>query len=303
MKVENRILFSVVLLILFISCTSKKQDKQAYTESEFHEGFIENFDDSTSIIFRHVTGGRGADFTWKMGVESLTEPNSNVLTFKIDPEDVAGAGRGPEIITNKFTFYGSYAARLKVPDPREIQPNVGAVVGYFTYRIDSIYGQSEIDFEWLIADPEIIYIGTWTGERGKSVRIGRTINIAEGAIYETSFRERDGSNKRHLTGEQNQPEEIEPIDNYDASSQFYTYGFDWYPDRIRWWMLHPTTSDTIVLWDYKGSQIGIPTTHSRYRINFWHTNNWPVNTNPNSIDKPIYPYELEVDWMSYEPMK
>ena len=40
---------------------------------------------------------------------------------------------------------------------------------------------------------------------------------------------------------------------------------------------------------------------TKYRLNFWHTNNWPVDTNPASIEKPLYPYELETDWMSYIP--
>lgn len=34
-----------------------------------------------------------------------------------------------------------------------------------------------------------------------------------------------------------------------------------------------------------------------------HTNNWPVETNPNSVEKPLYPYELEIDWMKYTPFK
>jgi hypothetical protein len=73
--------------------------------------------------------------------------------------------------------------------------------------MDNDPGLSEIDWEWLIADPEIIYIGTWTGPRGK-------------------------------------------------------------PERIRWWMIHPQTADTIVLWDYHGSQLGIPQNHTQYRLNF-----------------------------------
>jgi hypothetical protein len=68
-------------------------------------------------------------------------------------------------------------------------------------------------------------------------------------------------------------------------------------------MIHPITSDTVVLWNYQGSEIGIPNTHTHYRMNFWHTNNWPVHTNPSSIEKPIYPFELEVDWMLYKPME
>jgi hypothetical protein len=268
-----------------------------------HGYFKENFNRSSSKNFKPHTSGRGADFLWKFGVHSPTEHRTKVLSFKIDPEDGPGAGRGPEIISNEFTHFGTYASRLRIPDVKATQPNVGAVVGYFTYHVDSVPGLSEIDYEWLIADPEIIYIGTWTGPHGDLKRIGRTINLAKGTIYNTIYKERLSGFVRPLTGEQNQPETIPAIEGYNASSHFYTYGFDWYPDRIRWWMIHPVSADTVVLWDYRGSVQGIPQNHTRYRLNFWHTNSWPVEGNPNSIEKPLHPYETEIDWMSYKPLE
>lgn len=267
----------------------------------FHQSFLEEFNHSESGYFRHGTGGRGADFTWKFGADSPTEPGTKILLLKIDPEDVAGAGRGPDISSKEFCHFGTYSARIKVPDVRKIQPDVGAVVGYFTYYMNKDHGLSEIDFEWLLADPEIIYVGTWTGPRGDLRRIGREINLAKGIIYNTSYREDLSGINKTLSGAQNQPETISAIEGYDASSQFYTYGFDWFPNRIRWWMVHPVTADTVVLWDYQGSQTGIPQGQTRYMINFWHTNNWPVETNKNSIEKPLHPYEVEVDWMFYKP--
>jgi len=268
-----------------------------------HTYFLEDFNDSTSAYFKYGSTGTKADFKWKLGVNSPSEPGTKILSFKIDPEDSAGAGRGPEIISNKFTHFGTYSARLKVPRVKNTQPNVGAVVGYFTYHVDSIPGLSEIDFEWLIADPTIIYIGTWTGHNGELKRIGRTINMAKGIIYNTIYKENHNGLVTTLTGLQNQPETVPAIKDYDASAKFYTYGFDWYPDSLRWWMIHPVNGQKIILWDYKGSQTGIPQNHTQYRMNFWHTNEWSVETNPNSIEKPQHPYELEVDWMSYDPMK
>jgi len=282
---------------IIVACTSAIAQ-----QDEYHNSFFEDFSSSASRFFQSGSTGKGADFTCKFGIDSPTEPKTKILSFKIDPCEEAGAGKGPEIISNNFTHFGTYAARLKIPDVRNIQPNVGAVVGYFTYHMDSVPGLSEIDFEWLLADPEIIYIGTWTGPGGNLKRIGRTINLAKGIIYNTIYRENLSGNRRPLTGIQNQPEIIPSIEGYDASSQFYTYGFDWHPDRIRWWMIHPKTADTIVLWDYR-SQEGIPLNHTQYRLNFWHTNNWPVESNPNSIEKPLHPYEVEVDWMSYDPIK
>ena len=110
----------------------------------------------------------------------------------------------------------------------------------------------------LVADPSIIYIGTWTGDRGALKRIGRTINLAKGIIYNTIYKVGYKGKPTPLTGAQNQPETIDSIDNYDASSRFYTYGFDWQPDRLTWLMIHPVTGKKIVLWDYQGSQRGIP---------------------------------------------
>ena len=272
----------------------------AYSQTASHS-FIENFNDTVLHHFRYGSTGIRNAFKWQSGVISKTN-NAKVLSLKIDPLDSAGAGRGPEIISNDFTYYGTYSARLKVPDVRDIQPNTGAVVGYFTYYMDSVYGLSEIDFEWLVADPSIVYIGTWTGSRGALHRIGRTINLAKGIVYNTIYKEGYKGIPSDLTGAQNQPESIEPLDHYDASSQFYTYGFDWYPDHITWWMLHPKTGNKIVLWDYRGSGRGIPQHQSYYRMNFWHTSDWAVETNPAAIEKPQYPYELQVDWMEYEPL-
>ena len=262
-------------------------------------GFREDFDSRDLNHFGYGSTGRKSKFKWKSGAE--TKAGERVLSFKLDPKENAGAGKGPEIISKEFTHFGTYSTRIKVPDPRAIQPNVGAVVGYFTYHDDAEKGLSEIDFEWLLADPEVIYVGTWTGKSGKLKRVGRTINLAKGLIYTTEFREDHLKVREKLTGaSQNFPEKIEVIEGFDASADFHTYGFDWHPDRIRWWMLHPTSADTVVLWDYQGER-GIPQHPSKYRMNFWHTDNWSVETNPKSLEKPIKRYELEVDWMEYRP--
>jgi hypothetical protein len=280
--------------IVLWSCVSASTVERSY------KSFREDFDDASLKNFKYASTGNRADFTHTFGLGSSTEPGTHVLSFKIDPSDPPGAGRGPEIISKEFTHFGTYSARLRVPDARREQPNVGAVIGYFTYNMDDSLGLSEIDVEWLIADPSIIYVGTWTGPRGALQRIGRTINLANGTIYETTYRQGHQGTRYPLTGMQNQPETIEAIDGYDASTQFHTYGFDWHPDRLRWWMLHPVTADTVVLWDYRGSQRGIPQNESLYRLNFWHTNEWSVVTNPNSLEKPMKPYELQVDWMKYD---
>ena len=292
-----------LILIAIVFLNGVSAFPQQSQTNKYHKYFFEDFSRARLKNFKAYEGAKGADSLWKSGVRLPTERKTKILLLKINPESEPGAGRGPEISSKYFTHFGTYAARLKIPDVKKIQPDVGAVVGYFTYHMDSVQGLSEIDFEWLIADPGIIYIGTWTGQQGDLRRIGRIIDISSGIIYNTSYRERLSGLSRPLTGFQSLPDSIPPIEGYNATSQFNIYGFDWYPDRIRWWMIHPVTADTVVLWDYRGSQEGIPQNCTHYRMNFWHTNNWPVETNPNSIEKPLHPYETEIDWMSYKPIK
>ena len=300
---------TLTLAVVLSTAGLMAQENPDNSKAEYHKAFVENFDKATSKYFmqRRDKRDEATDFRYFPGNVSLSEKGTDVLLYRIDPQDPAGAGRGPEIISRKYTSYGTYAARIRIPDVTKVQPNVGAVVGYFTYNMEPGKSLSEIDWEWLIADPEIVYIGTWTGPRGNLQRIGRTINLATGEILYTIYRSgKDGNINHPLTGLQNQPETIPAIEGFNAAKQFYTYGFDWYPDRLTWWILHPESGEKIVLWDYQGSTpdfTGIPDNHTYYRLNFWHTNNWPVETNPDSIEKPAYPYEVEVDWMSYTPFK
>ncbi|HEY4337644.1 MAG TPA: glycoside hydrolase family 16 protein [Puia sp.] len=289
----NKILISLAAL-LFVLDTEAQTTRQS--------AFTEDFNDPGLHNFSYGSTGVKDDLKWKAGVASTTETGSKVLLFRIDPKDSAGAGRGPEIISNEYTHFGSYSARIKVPDVRKVQPNTGAVVGYFTYFEDSLLGLSEIDIECLVADPHILYIGTWTGSKGKLQRIGRTIDLSKGTILSTIAKVGYTGTPTTLTGKQNIPETVPALPDFDASARFYTYGFDWYPDRLRWWMIHPVTGEKIVLWDYSGSTLGIPQGKSKYRVNFWHTNNWAVETNPKSVERPLNAYPLEVDWMKYTPM-
>src|SRR4051812_37079788 len=171
---------ALLLVLSFIGFISHAQ------QGRLSHSFTENFSDSALHYFRYGSTGNKAPFKWQSGVTSNAEPGSKVLLFKIDPADSAGAGRGPEIISNSFTYFGTYSARVKVPNV-DVQPNTGAVVGYFTYFMDSVYGLSEIDFEWLVAAPSIVYIGTWTGYNSNLKRIGREINLATGTIYNTIY--------------------------------------------------------------------------------------------------------------------
>lgn len=294
----NKKAIAAVLSLSFALCANAQVVDD---DSRFMRPFTEDFSSSSSSYF----GFSGSSFRYSCGIPSFTEKDTDVLVMRISPDDPAGAGRGPEIATSKRTHFGTYSARIRVPDVQKVQPNIGTVVGYFTYREDKTFGLSEIDFEWLIADPELIYVGTWTGPDCNQ-RVGRTINLAKGEILYTNYRSaHDGGINHDFTDEAStSPRTIAPIADYNASKRFYVYGFDWYPDRLTWWIEHPETGEKVILWDYRGTTphfSGIPQSPTTYLLNFWHTDNWPVDTNPLSTEKPAYPYSLEIDWMKYEP--
>ena len=84
-------LFTAIILLAGITAFPQKDGYQ--------KGFMEDFKRSHPRNFQSHTGSKGADLTCKSGVRSPTERKAKILSFKIDPEVAAGAGKGPEIIS------------------------------------------------------------------------------------------------------------------------------------------------------------------------------------------------------------
>lgn len=294
-------IFSIVIILLTGYSVTNNRD------AEYH-GFKDTFNSGEPEYFRYGSGGNRAEFTHSSGVRSSVEPDTRVLLLKMDPEDSATPWQGPNMSSHQVCHFGTYAGRLRIPEVSR-QPNVGGVVGFFTYFNDpNINGHSEIDIEWLIADPEIIYLNAWLDTDAPPEitrrRVGRIINLAEGVVYSTTYTENVGDRpvRTPLTGNENFPETVPAIENFNAAERFHTYGFDWESDRIRWWIIHPEINDTVVLWDYRGPRERITQTPASFMINIWHTDNWPVHTNPESVERPEYPFGVEFDWVSYAPL-
>src|SRR4051812_32195383 len=105
------------LLLLAVFCIGATIHAQ---NEKLSGAFTENFSDTVLHYFHYGSTGNKAPFKWTSGVATAAD-STKVLSFQIDPSDSAGAGRGPEIISNNFTYFGTYSARLKVPDVRAIQ--------------------------------------------------------------------------------------------------------------------------------------------------------------------------------------
>ena len=97
--------FYLILLsiILMVSCMLEQslqaQQRGGGSETRYHGPFIENFTKSTSEFFNYNIRRSGYDFRYYSGIPSLSEKGTDIMMYRIDPEDPAGAGRGPEIIS------------------------------------------------------------------------------------------------------------------------------------------------------------------------------------------------------------
>ena len=110
----RRIGYAVIALLLFV-CPESAQNQQ--DTPRFHRAFVEDFSAGSSDYFNYNYRPSGEDLRYSSGVPSAFEEGTTVMMYHMDPNDPAGAGRGPEIISKDYTFYGRYSARIKVSVP------------------------------------------------------------------------------------------------------------------------------------------------------------------------------------------
>ncbi|MBQ7811780.1 MAG: glycoside hydrolase family 16 protein [Bacteroidales bacterium] len=270
--------------------------------------FQEDFSEAASFLRFSPKANGGEDFRYYSAHPSLSEKNATVMMMRIDPTDAEGWGKGPQVITKDYTFYGSYSARIRVPDIRKAQKNIGAAAGLYVHDADEKFGLSAIDMEIRIADPTKIHLAAWTGKKDAPNWISRTIDLAKGTVIECSYGTGTTETGR-LTDAQNIPASIPSISGFDASGQFYIYGFDWYPDRLTWWIRLNENSDKVILWEYEGTELfpdtyapaGIPVLPAHNLTSFWHSSTRLAEGMSKATEAPKYPFEMEIDWMAYKP--
>jgi hypothetical protein len=266
-------------------------------------GFTENWDASTSAYFNLSSGKSSAT----SNVADAAANDGKVLKMTLAARPRAGAGNGPEIQSPLRYQYGSYSSRLKTANC-SAQPLAGVVTGYFTYfnngqdtTGDGLPDNSEIDFEWLCAEPQVFFITMWTDyDSSPDVhkKVYREINLATGTILKTCYDEVWGE-CQVLTSSELQPTSITAIPGYNSSTAYYEYGFTWTSAGVRWWVVDPANSQQITLWDYQGPAARITTVPAYYMTNVWHTNNWSPEDMPTAIQQPTIPIYASVDWTKF----
>ena len=207
-------------------------------------------------------------------VAGLTSPGSLVRIHPLNPEPAfcplkwsrrsSGAGRGPEVISNSFTHYGRYSARIKYPTCEKNSPRWG-----LWWAISLIIWMTTSDSVKSTLNGLLPTRPLFTWGHGRVRRVpwneldARSTWLKE-LSTKTNYRE---GHKEHVPHLQEFKTSLQRSGDwcYDASSKFYTYGLTGMRDHLRWWMLHPTTADTVVggttagrKWEYAHK--------SRYRL-------------------------------------
>lgn len=235
--------------------------------------------------------------------------DGRALRLTLDARPAVGPIRGPSIESKARYQYGTFTSRLKTADC-SAQGNAGVVTGFFTYFNDGetddnkngLPDNSEIDFEWLCAAPQEIYLTMWTDYRDSDAahrRVMRYIDLRTGTIKKTCYFERFGwSNCQALTDDAEAlPRTIPAMTDYEPHKKYYEVGFTWLPGQVTWWIVDPRSGERIILWDYKRAD-RIPDNPATYMTNIWHTNSWyPLGMN-GARRAPRRAISQFVDWTS-----
>lgn len=95
-------------------------------------------------------------------------------------------------------------------------------------------------------------------------------------------------------------EEAARPSGFNAATGFHLYGIDWSEDSVVWWLKTSEGSEKLVLKEIHSERFRNPAYCS---FNYYYSKLKPVKGNPNSIQAPLYPYELELDRFTYTPVE
>jgi len=269
--------------------------------------FTEQWTGSTSPYFNFVLNG-GSSITSNVADAAASDGKIVQLTLPAFPN--SSPNGGPNLQSPILYGFGTFEARMKTVDC-SMQPNSGIVNGFFTYLNDGtdqngngIKDNSEIDFEWLCAEPNAFWMTMWTDFQDSPLamkRVYREVDLATGTIRRTCYSEGYGVCTQDLTGSstEGQPATLTPLTGYNSATAYYTYGFTWLTNRMTWYMYNPSNGQKIILWDYQGPTTRITQRPAAYMFNTWYTTNWSPTGMPNAIEQPNSARYMNIDWATY----
>jgi hypothetical protein len=270
--------------------------------------FVENWNSSTSNLFDIYASAQEGT-----AISGYPDPNAldgRSLKLTLNPNVSPGVNGAPAAETNLRYGYGTFWARAKTANC-SAQPNAGVVTGIFTYfnngsdlNGNGLPDNDEIDFEWLCAEPEVVYLTIWTDYQPDPVafrQVIRSINLKTGTILMECFREQFGwcsTVGQPLNASEQQPTTITPIPNYDSSTQYYYYGITYLANQVIFKIF--ANGVTYTLWNYQGPTSRIPDQPMYFMHNVWHTATWyPMDNNGSDIQTPEYPVNVYIDMSNF----
>lgn len=247
---------------------------------ELMQAFMEEFDADGKDNFKYRE--KAGDFRYYPAFPSLTESGKNILMLRLDTTDPGGRAAGAELSSKECTWFGSYGIRLKLPDIAKAQPKLGAAFTFIVEGSDSKCGITRIQLQWRLANPTVLHLSTACGEEPTPDTFERIIDLPKGTAISTT----DGTGT------------VPAINDFNAAGKFYLYGFDWYEDHIDWWISSTTIEEKTVLLSLDHD---IPIVPGHLCAGFCHISDSPAYKVDGSTQSPKYPFELEIDSISYSP--
>ncbi len=268
--------------------------------------FLEQWTGTSSPYFVFLPNGGS---TIASGVSDAAAGDGRKVQLTLPAFPASSPNGGPNLQSPSLYGFGTYEARMKAADCSS-QPTAGVITGFFTYLNDGtdqdgngVKDNSEIDFEILCAEPNVLWLTQWTDFQESPLamkRIYRELDLATGTIRRTCYSEGYGVCTQDLTGSatEGQPSTITPIAGFNSATAYYTYGWMWESTRLTWYIINPANSQKIILWDYRGPTSRITQRQAYYMFNVWHTNNWSP-PGMGATAQPNTPRYLHLDWASY----
>ncbi len=221
--------------------------------------FTEEFPSRDTEYFSFYSVAPERDFRYYPGFPSLTEKNKTILLLRPNPADKAGEENGAILTSKDYVYYGSYSARIRIPDVGSVQPKVGLFADFSLRDDDPKFGFDEMTLEFRIADRKQLYSRVSRKEPGAA----GSPSVKESVL-------------------------VPSLSSFNAASKFYVYGMDWTEEKVTWW-IQTSSSEKSILYEQTEN---IPSEPLKLEFRLYH----------GLANTPLYPYELEIDWIKYTPL-
>ena len=231
--------------------------------------FKEDFSECESTFLDFARRADGNDFRYFSAFPSLSENGSRVLMLRLDTADPEG--EGATVTSKDYVYFGSYSARIRIPDVSRVQAKLGVVAQLSLLDTDPVWGTDEYGLGWRLADTKNLYLkGRHEAAGGDSEPVLQEWVVAPSLNF------------------------------FSASSKFYIYGLDWTASELSWWVKTSENAQKSVLARITEN---VPSQPLRLQFKMYHSKTSPAKGNTATTQAPLYPFELELDWIQYMPFE